>query len=117
MLVHAGVNAYLCPLFLLSFAHILQILDYTKRGHYQLACGRYFNHQQNQEQDYSPNHPNQYFEEGYKLANTKPDGKFIGARYSHFDGKIITTYFKSSVPTCHISVSVFHSHVKVNLHS
>ena len=60
-----------------------QIADYVKSGHYQLACGRYFEvtHASKLGPDetdgFSPNHPNQYFEESQKLIHGDKKGKVL----------------------------------------
>jgi DNA primase large subunit len=51
-----------------------QIIDLTKQGHYQLACGRLFELKNNTDFKFAPQHPNQYFEESRKLlAGDQPD--------------------------------------------
>jgi DNA primase large subunit len=44
-----------------------QIVDLTKQGHFQLACGRLFELKHNTDFKFAPQHPNQYFEESQKL--------------------------------------------------
>lgn len=61
---------------------ILQIADLAKRGHFQLACGRYFELTHAAKADeleagFSPNHPNQYFEESQKLLNGERKCKLL----------------------------------------
>lgn len=53
-----------------------EVVNYVKGGHYQLACGRYFEvtHAAKAGLDdidmgFSPNHPNQYFDESQKIIN------------------------------------------------
>ncbi|CAH1774494.1 unnamed protein product [Owenia fusiformis] len=48
-----------------------EISDFVKRGHYQLACGKYFEvtHPKHDLVDFSPNHPNQYYEESVRIES------------------------------------------------
>lgn len=39
----------------------------TKKGHYQIACSKYFDAIHNTDLGIGINHPNQYFEESQKL--------------------------------------------------
>ncbi|XP_039764600.1 DNA primase large subunit [Pararge aegeria] len=43
------------------------ILDVTKKGHFQIACSKYFDTVHNTGLDLGINHPNQFFEESQKL--------------------------------------------------
>ncbi|CAG9567417.1 unnamed protein product [Danaus chrysippus] len=43
------------------------IVDMTKKGHYQIACSKYFDAIHNTDLGIGINHPNQYFEESQKL--------------------------------------------------
>lgn len=52
-------------------AGIQEISDYVSRGHYQIACGKYFEITHNASIDSGVNHPNKYFEESQKLIAGK----------------------------------------------
>ncbi|EEB18588.1 DNA primase large subunit, putative [Pediculus humanus corporis] len=57
----------------ISTSDILNITDYATKGHYQLACTRYFEVTHNITNANGINHPNQYFEDSQNLLNgTKP---------------------------------------------
>lgn len=43
--------------------HIQEIVNYASKGHYQIACTKYFEASHNISLDTGINHPNQYFEE------------------------------------------------------
>lgn len=45
----------------------------AKKGHFQIACSKYFDAAHNSDFGHGINHPNQYFEESQKLI--KGDGK------------------------------------------
>lgn len=49
-------------------AGIDNIMDMTKKGHYQIACSKYFDAVHNVDLGLGINHPNQFFEESQKLA-------------------------------------------------
>ncbi|XP_018576961.1 DNA primase large subunit [Anoplophora glabripennis] len=51
------------------------VLDLAKAGHYQIACGKYFEYTHNQPPSMTINHPNQYFEESMNLAKEKSSKK------------------------------------------
>ncbi|CAK1549698.1 unnamed protein product [Leptosia nina] len=46
---------------------INDVVDLAKRGHYQIACSKYFDVVHNSSMGLGINHPNQYFEESQKL--------------------------------------------------
>jgi len=48
----------------------------VKQGHYQLACGRYFEARHKSEWKFTPHHPNQYYEESRTLLAEDKDGWF-----------------------------------------
>lgn len=43
-------------------------MDLSKKGHYQIACSRYFDAVHNIDLGLGINHPNQYFEESQKIV-------------------------------------------------
>ena len=44
---------------------LFQVTEYVKKGHFQIACGRYFDHLHNSvEAETTINHPNQFFDLG-----------------------------------------------------
>ncbi|XP_014362695.2 DNA primase large subunit, partial [Papilio machaon] len=45
------------------------IVEMAKKGHYQIACSKYFDAAHNTDLGLGINHPNQYFEESQKLLN------------------------------------------------
>jgi len=45
----------------------------VKGSHYQVACGKYFMLTHNTGHDFSPNHPNEYFDESQKALNGGKD--------------------------------------------
>ncbi|KAK2181133.1 hypothetical protein NP493_409g01000 [Ridgeia piscesae] len=53
-----------------------EIVSLVKGSHYQVACGKYFMLTHNTGHDFSPNHPNEYFDESQKALN---GGKDAGA--------------------------------------
>uniref|UniRef100_A0A034W7G2 DNA primase large subunit n=1 Tax=Bactrocera dorsalis TaxID=27457 RepID=A0A034W7G2_BACDO len=64
----------------LSSAHVQEVMGYVSKGHYQLACGKYFQIMHDSPVELGVHHPNQYFEESQnvmgnrstkKLSNTK----------------------------------------------
>ncbi|XP_063230800.1 DNA primase large subunit-like [Bacillus rossius redtenbacheri] len=50
-------------------AGIQQIADYVERGHYQIACGKYFELSHGMPAETGVNHPNQYFEQSQKILS------------------------------------------------
>ena len=64
----------------ISISSIGEVLEYVGRGHYQLACGKYFQFSHGINTAVGINHPNQYFTEsqqvlGNKQNNTTEVGK------------------------------------------
>lgn len=55
----------------------LQITDLVRQGHYQLACGRYFEAKHKSESKFAPHHPNQYYDESRRLLAEDGEGKAI----------------------------------------
>lgn len=51
--------------FFVSAIH--DIVDMAKKGHYQIACSKYFDAVHNTDLGLGINHPNQYFEDSQKL--------------------------------------------------
>jgi len=47
----------------------------VKKGHYQLACGRYFEAKHKSEQNFAPQHPNQYYDESRNLLAEDREGR------------------------------------------
>lgn len=47
--------------------HTQEIVGFASKGHYQLACGRYFAVMHETPQDESISHPNQYFDKSQEL--------------------------------------------------
>nr|XP_021182779.2 DNA primase large subunit [Helicoverpa armigera]XP_049708033.1 DNA primase large subunit-like [Helicoverpa armigera] len=47
---------------------INEIIDMTKKGHFQIACSRYFDAVHHSDLGLGINHPNQFFEESQKIA-------------------------------------------------
>lgn len=45
----------------------MKITELVKQGHYQLACGRYFEASHKSDVKFAPQHPNQYYEESRRL--------------------------------------------------
>lgn len=46
----------------LSVAHVEEIVSFASKGHYQIACGRYFEISHDKKLEEGITHPNQYFE-------------------------------------------------------
>ena len=77
-----GVCVYIC-IWICIYVFVLKVVNYVKGGHYQLACGRYFEltHAAKAGHDdidmgFSPNHPNQYFDESQKIINGDKKSKY-----------------------------------------
>lgn len=51
--------------------HAQEVVSYATKGHYQLACGKYFAVMHEQPQDESVNHPNQYFDKSQALIENR----------------------------------------------
>lgn len=52
------------------------IIDITNKGHFQIACQRYFEARHNTSCETGINHPNQYFDESLAiLSGTKTPSK------------------------------------------
>lgn len=47
--------------------HTQEVVGFASKGHYQLACGRYFAVMHETPQDETVNHPNQYFDKSQEL--------------------------------------------------
>ncbi|XP_017475803.1 PREDICTED: DNA primase large subunit [Rhagoletis zephyria] len=63
----------------LSSAHVQEIMTYATKGHYQLACGKYFQIMHESPGDMAINHPNQYFEESQILMGNRTSKKAANA--------------------------------------
>lgn len=57
---------------------LFQIVSLVKGSHYQVACGKYFMLTHNSGHDFSPNHPNEYFDESQKVLH---GGKDAGSKF------------------------------------
>lgn len=53
-------------------------MQYTREGHYQIACKYYFDatHSGAEDPDVNINHPNQYFDESQLFHTGKKEGTF-----------------------------------------
>jgi DNA primase large subunit len=56
-------------------AGINKVVEYVTQGHFQLACGKYFQITHGVQFEVAINHPNQYFVESQKVFNSKHDVK------------------------------------------
>lgn len=54
--------------FCLFVPAISEIVDMTKKGHFQIACSKYFDAVHHSDLGVGINHPNQYFEESQKIV-------------------------------------------------
>ncbi|KAJ6637013.1 DNA primase large subunit [Pseudolycoriella hygida] len=52
-------------------AHVQEILNYSNKGHYQLACARYFEVTHDTHLEEGINHPNRYFEMSQKVMEKR----------------------------------------------
>lgn len=52
-------------------AHVQEIAAFASKGHYQLACGRYFECAHNTKNEIGVTHPNQYFELSQQLMKER----------------------------------------------
>lgn len=50
------------------FAGIYEIMELCSKGHYQIACTKYFELTHGQASSAVINHPNQYVEESFKIG-------------------------------------------------
>ena len=55
----------------INIVSLFQIKEDVKGGHYGLACGKVFNFKHNSSIDYSPTHPNEYYETNRNLRDGK----------------------------------------------
>lgn len=55
-------------------AHVQEIAGFASKGHYQLACGRYFECAHNTKNEVGVTHPNQYFELSQQLIKERTGG-------------------------------------------
>lgn len=55
----------------MSQMHIQEILNYSSKGHFQLACGKYFEAIHEKPLEAGINHPNQYFEQSQILMGNR----------------------------------------------
>lgn len=54
--------------------HAQEVVSFASKGHYQLACGRYFAVMHESPQDESITHPNQYFDKSQALIEERTGG-------------------------------------------
>lgn len=54
--------------------HTQEVVSFATKGHYQLACGRYFAVMHESAQDESITHPNQYFDKSQALIEERTGG-------------------------------------------
>lgn len=54
-----------------SQAQVTEIAELTSKGHYQIACGKYYECVHGQESKTAIIHPNQYFEESFNIGKEK----------------------------------------------
>lgn len=59
----------------LGAAHVQEIVALSSKGHFQLACGKYFQYTHDAPVEVGINHPNQYFEESQILMGNRADKK------------------------------------------
>lgn len=59
----------------ISQIHIQEILNYVTKGHYQLACGKYFEVVHEKPLEAGINHPNQFFEQSQILMGNRETKK------------------------------------------
>jgi DNA primase large subunit len=59
----------------LPIADINKVAEYVTQGHFQLACGKYFQVTHGVQFDVNINHPNHYFQESQKVFSGKHDVK------------------------------------------
>ena len=59
---------------MLNYLLRVKITDLVKQGHYQLACGRYFDAKHKSETKFAPQHPNQYYDESRRLLAEDGEG-------------------------------------------
>lgn len=55
-------------------AHVQEIAAYAGKGHFQLACGKYFELAHSTKQEIAVTHPNQYFEMSQQLIKERTGG-------------------------------------------
>uniref|UniRef100_W8C2G2 DNA primase large subunit n=1 Tax=Ceratitis capitata TaxID=7213 RepID=W8C2G2_CERCA len=55
----------------LSSTHVQEVINYVTKGHYQLACGKYFQIMHESPVELGVHHPNQYFEESQNLMGNR----------------------------------------------
>ncbi|XP_067625571.1 DNA primase large subunit [Eurosta solidaginis] len=55
----------------LASAHVQEIMNYAAKGHYQLACGKYFQIMHESPIEIAINHPNQFFEDSQILIGNR----------------------------------------------
>ncbi|GBP70610.1 DNA primase large subunit [Eumeta japonica] len=70
---------------------INNIVDLAKRGHFQIACSKYFNAVHNVELDLGLNHPNEYFEASQKLLRGETKIDFNNGQSNGHNDKYATT--------------------------
>lgn len=54
-----------------SSTHAQEIASFASKGHFQIACGKYFQYMHETPQDETINHPNQYFEKSQALIESR----------------------------------------------
>ncbi|TMW43549.1 hypothetical protein DOY81_011373 [Sarcophaga bullata] len=65
----------------LSSAHVQEVMSYVAKGHYQLACGKFFQVTHSSPDEIGITHPNQYFEQsqivqGNRTVEKKSNGNY-----------------------------------------
>lgn len=63
-------------------AHVQEIMSLVAKGHFQLACGKYFQITHDSKVEIGVTHPNQYFEESQKLMGNREVGGSSGTTLS-----------------------------------
>lgn len=84
----------------LSANHIQEILAYSSKGHYQLACGRYFEITMETKLTEGINHPNQYFELSQRIMADRASTKSsLTGKKPALDGTIVLKTQKKNTDT------------------
>lgn len=65
----------------LSASHVQDVMAYVSKGHYQLACGKFFQITHESNDDVAINHPNHYFEQSQIVqGNRTVEKKSVGVQ-------------------------------------
>lgn len=62
----------------LSPAHVQEVMTFVSKGHFQLACGKFFQITHESTDDVAINHPNQYFEQSQIVQGNRTVEKKVG---------------------------------------